>query len=317
MKLEPGTPRVATLAFCALLAVPCGANAQLRVGCPERALGAPAGEPMVGLFRSATPLLRDEGCARPVGRTELTLELSDTDRQELLDERRTPQAPQRPGGVLSVLGGGNDEDGARREMTGMLSDVLGAGLLGWQVMSDVTLHDRAGLRDEAAVEILVTDALAHALAQGLVLGLREGSEALAACPPGEPECQASALRPSGRAAMAFTSASLMCLHRQMAGVGMEECAGGLALASAVGVLQGLGGEHDVGDVLSSAAIGLVSGYLIPAAALYAFGRRAPGRTRDPARRRERDEPGDWGIEASIAPSFSGQRGIGLTVQGTF
>lgn len=295
-----------------------------------RCAGAPVGDAVVGMIREATPLLRQASCQQaPIARTELTTQLSDVDRLRMLDDRRLPQtASQRASLLASVVGSGGDDEGAGIDMAETLSNVLTVGVVSWQMVSDVSLHDRAMLTDATAWELLFADALAHAIAQGVAYSIREDGEQV--CQDGDHECEAAALRPSGRTAMAFTSASLMCLHRQMAGnVDLGECAGAMALAAGVGAMRLFTEEHDATDVLLGAGIGLVAGYLVPLGTLYVFGGRTP-QTRmdghehhdadgdeDPHAETEDIPRGDWGIRATIAPSFSSNRGIGLRLAGTF
>ncbi|MFT5356632.1 MAG: membrane-associated phospholipid phosphatase [Polyangiales bacterium] len=72
---------------------------------------------------------------------------------------------------------------------------------------------------------------------------------------------------SGHAAAAFTGASLVCTHQRLRGRtlrGHFACSSALAMASFVAALRVVAERHYVSDVVVGAAIGFVSGYLLPA-----------------------------------------------------
>lgn len=82
---------------------------------------------------------------------------------------------------------------------------------------------------------------------------------------------------SGHTSGAFTAAGLICAHHQnlaLYGSGAADvaaCGLSLGLASTVGVLRIVAGRHHLSDVLTGAAVGLASGYLLPNIVNYDFG----------------------------------------------
>lgn len=83
---------------------------------------------------------------------------------------------------------------------------------------------------------------------------------------------------SGHAATAFTGAGLVCVHHENLPLYRDlltdqvTCAAALALATATGVLRIASDEHYATDVIAGAAVGLVSGYLLPRLFYYATSR---------------------------------------------
>ncbi len=89
---------------------------------------------------------------------------------------------------------------------------------------------------------------------------------------------------SGHASAAFTSAGLTCIHHQhlpLWGGGAPDtwaCVWALSLASTTGLLRIVSDKHYASDVFTGAAVGLFSGYVVPALLHYGFGRAPPGRS---------------------------------------
>lgn len=249
-------------------------------------------DPVAGSYQRMTPLLSEGHCRPPPNELDLTTSVIDTDRSRLIDDRRAVPQSRLPGqSSPSLLGSVLGDGGGLRSMLSGLSDGLLTTQLGWQLTSDVSLAYRAGLNDASMAMLLGMDAAAHGLAQVIALLFREDENG-----------------PSARMAAVFTSAGLMCAHRQSLGIGLGECGGAIALAVASAGLGILTGEHDVGSALLGAAVGAVAGYLLPQIVLYGFGSRSLRRATD-----HRDD----GISVTLSPSFSTSRGLGLRVQGTF
>lgn len=74
---------------------------------------------------------------------------------------------------------------------------------------------------------------------------------------------------SGHSTAAFTSAGLVCLHHEHINLyrsswaGTFACATGLTLATVTGGMRILSDRHWASDVLAGAAVGLLSGYVVP------------------------------------------------------
>lgn len=74
---------------------------------------------------------------------------------------------------------------------------------------------------------------------------------------------------SGHTSMAFTAAGLMCAHHEnlpLYGGGVADrmaCYGALGAAAAVGAMRIMADRHYLSDVLAGAALGLISGYVLP------------------------------------------------------
>lgn len=184
-------------------------------------------------------------------------------------------------------------------------------VMAWLVRGDPELMGR----------MLLIDFQAHAFAQGLTTlvkrtvrrerpmarGCREDEQRRAA----DPDCEGQTnpgIAPesffSGHTSMAFTSASLICLHHTELGLFGPEgdaaaCATGIAMASAVGMLRILSDRHYATDVLLGAGVGILSGWIVPWLLHY-----------DVLNRPELD------MRATIAPMIEQER-IGAQLFGTF
>ncbi|MEZ4340559.1 MAG: phosphatase PAP2 family protein, partial [Sandaracinaceae bacterium] len=172
---------------------------------------------------------------------------------------------------------------------------------------------------ELAMRLMVIDLQAHAIAQGLTTiikhAVRRERPMARACREdpqrraSDPSCEGVAepgIAPesffSGHTSLAFTSAALICLHHTELGLLGEGgdaamCATGLAMASTVGLLRILADRHYASDVIMGAAVGLVSGWLVPWLLHYDIG--GPGRT-----------------EASLAPMIDANQ-LGAQIYGVF
>lgn len=189
--------------------------------------------------------------------------------------------------------------------------LLDAVVMAWLVRGDPELMGR----------MLLIDLQAHAFAQGitslvkrstrrerpLARGCREDPERRA----NDPSCEGQAdpgMEPasffSGHTSLAFTSASLICLHHTELGLFGPEgdaatCATGMAIASTVGLLRILADKHYASDVLLGAGVGILSGWLVPWLLHYDV----------------LDEP-RLGVRGTIAPMVDEDR-IGAQIFGTF
>ena len=115
---------------------------------------------------------------------------------------------------------------------------------------------------------------------------------------------------SGHTAMAFTGAGLMCAHHTNMPLygskqaGIATCATAMSAATATGLLRILADKHYATDVLAGAALGTVSGWLLPVLLHYGFGEDTE------------DDDNDSYFRASLAPMAS-QNEIGLSYLGVF
>jgi membrane-associated phospholipid phosphatase len=85
---------------------------------------------------------------------------------------------------------------------------------------------------------------------------------------------------SGHTSMAFTGASLVCLHHAELGLlgtagDAGSCVGAMTLATSVGVARIAADKHYATDVVTGAALGILSGAVIPYLVYYLPGNRAP------------------------------------------
>lgn len=87
--------------------------------------------------------------------------------------------------------------------------------------------------------------------------------------------------PSGHTSLAFTGASFICAiheHLELYGGGAPEraaCYTALGLATTTGLSRIVSDNHYLSDVLGGAAIGVLSGYVVPNALHFGFGGSAP------------------------------------------
>ena len=115
--------------------------------------------------------------------------------------------------------------------------------------------------------------------------------------------------PSGHTAVAMTSAMLTCSHHRRLDLLDSQVASGLlcgaAVAAAVGtgVLRIVGDRHYATDVLGGLAVGVLSGYVLPAWLHYGFSLQAPSR------------PGRPRVRWTAVPQPMGEGGVGLGLVG--
>ena len=236
------------------------------------------------------------------------------------------EAPQWRGGVLfddSARGALRLGTPSARDGASAVSDVLVSTLVLAPVLIDAVLVTWL-MRGDAELmgRMLLMNLQAHAVAQGLttlfkhVVG-RERPVARACreelgTQASDPLCES---RPdpdippasffSGHSSLAFTSAALICLqHTQMGLYGPEGdatmCATGMALATSVGLLRIAADRHYASDVLLGAAVGMLSGWLVPWLLHFDLA----------------EAMGVEGASATIAP-IADDHQIGVQVMGTF
>jgi hypothetical protein len=271
--------------------------------------------PIEGFFHDATPALRQGSCHRVESALEVAAERAPAVAPPLpehLEEAFDILGPEEYASDMGswftrrLLGG----VGSPREwLSSSLSDALTIGLVSGQFLTDASMGHDGHLRSDFVARAVLTDGLAHGIAQGIAwLGRRDGEEEdLLDCDASDPRGCRPSVRTSGRATLAFTSASLMCAHNRMLALGdFGRCARGMAVAATVGAMRAFSEEHRFTDVLVSASVGLATGYLVPLATLYAGGESFGAE----------DEGGSTGLRAVLSPSFS-TRGLGIQAQGTF
>jgi membrane-associated phospholipid phosphatase len=215
---------------------------------------------------------------------------------------------------------------ADRELAASVSDGLLVGLFVAPVLDAALSAWLANGDAELAGRMLLIDLQAHAIAQGLtalfkhtVLRERPMARGCREDPTRQsedPVCGGSAqpgIEPasffSGHTSAAFTSAALVCLHQTELGLLGREgaaamCATGLALATTVGALRIASDRHYATDVLVGAAVGLLSGWLIPWLIHYNVADEADG------------ADGAQGPSMSVSPMVDGTR-FGIQVFGRF
>ena len=203
-----------------------------------------------------------------------------------------------------------------RETAAVVSDGIAVGLFALPVLVDALLIGWAGHgSSDVAAQMLLIDLQAHAIAQGLTgivkWAVRRERPIAASCREsggaGDAQCEGH-IEPSsffsGHASMAFTSAALVCVHHTELGLIGEggaaaACASALALAGGVGALRIMADRHYASDVIVGAAVGMVSGWLLPYILHY-------GSLGGP----------DASVQAAIAPTISRDQ-AGLQVVGSF
>jgi membrane-associated phospholipid phosphatase len=183
-----------------------------------------------------------------------------------------------------VLGNRGD-----RETAVLVGDVLYYGLSAYPLVIDVGVAALAVHRDpEVAWQMFAIDAQAFALTglvstftQKLVGRDRPFADRCAGDPEYDHDCDDPANRSqsfiSGHTAMAFTGASLICLHHAhlplYGGGAPDLLACSLAQAGAVGVAVSriVADRHYFSDALAGASLGLLSGLILPELLHYHFG----------------------------------------------
>ncbi len=308
------SPRVLCPLTCLLVALgllPAKAAAQCGA---LPSLSTTSNDGVLGLISGLTQAVGGARCGEPVLRPELELmgpiELPDHLRQSFRI-RLSTEGDRDLGDSLvrSFLGGQEIRRGLWAEG---LADALAFGVLSTQLILDATLPFRRASHEDAWWRVLLIDGLAHAVAQGISFGLDRledpSEEDLARGCQGD-DCQVDPFHPGARATMTFTSASLMCLHGQMNDEGPAPCVAGVAAAALAGTMWAFTDEYAFTDVLTSAGIGVLAGYVLPWMTFYGFGERNP---LAPTPHSE----GDTGVDAWVTPDFS-SHGAGLRLQGTF
>jgi membrane-associated phospholipid phosphatase len=147
--------------------------------------------------------------------------------------------------------------------------VIDTGLVAWGVHgnSDVALQMAAINSQSFLLTALVTSVVKNTVG-------RQRPYASNCAEEGEdrPDCQTPDRNRSflsGHTSLAFTGAGLTCAHHgnlKLYGSrtgGQVACLSSLAAASTVGVLRCVADKHYTTDVLAGAALGLISGYLLP------------------------------------------------------
>jgi membrane-associated phospholipid phosphatase len=115
--------------------------------------------------------------------------------------------------------------------------------------------------------------------------------------------------PSGHAAIAMTGAMLTCSHHRRLelldsrAASALLCGASVSVALGAGVLRIVGDRHYATDVLAGFAVGVLSGYVLPAWLHYGFSLQAPSR------------PGRPRVRWTAAPQPMGEGGVGLALVG--
>jgi membrane-associated phospholipid phosphatase len=202
--------------------------------------------------------------------------------------------PKRTGGILfdeSLRNGLKLDDAAGRAGADMWSDLMFVVLTAYPAVVDAgataALYHK---RPEVARNMLVIDLQAFAftsLTTGFLKRVADRERPIASeCrtdPDHDPSCDTAGKHysfPSGHTSMAFTGASLVCLHHAELGLlstagDAVSCVSAMTLATSVGGARIAADKHYATDVLSGAAIGVLSGAVIPYLLYYLPGRGAP------------------------------------------
>lgn len=203
------------------------------------------------------------------------------------DRLMKDDAPNWRGGVLfdsAAMGVGRGDSSSARDRAARVSDYLLFGMFAWPFL-DVGVATARGSAD-AGWQMAVINTEAFAL-NGLITTVikrtvrRERPWVAAQCntPEGQadPSCRDSQSFLSGHASTAFTSAGLVCAHHGALPLYGNKIADGaacvtaLAAATATGSLRVVADKHYATDVAAGAALGLLSGYLLPKVLHYGFG----------------------------------------------
>lgn len=221
------------------------------------------------------------------------------------------QLPRWQGGILlddGIRSAFALEDEGTRNALARTSDVLLFGLALTPVIVDaIALAWLVNGDPELMGEMLLVNLQAHAVAQGLTALLKHAvareRPMTRACREGGQGCEEE--RPesffSGHASLAFTSAALICHYHAEGGAGdAAMCATGMALATGVGLMRILSDRHYASDVVIGAAVGLLSGFLVPRFLNFGISSADP-RT---------------GFSAAVGPVIDGDQ-YGVQVFGTF
>ncbi len=186
------------------------------------------------------------------------------------------------GGVLMddfVRDGLREETQAGRDKAGAASDVLLWSLMAAPMLDAGLTAGVAHGNSDVAWQMAMINAQSYAvsgLAQQVtkrVFKRARPYEQNCGVDPTQTDCEEDGSKNesmiSGHAAMAFTAAGLMCAHHEnlplYGGGTADDLACGIALgaATATGALRIAADKHYVSDVVAGAAVGLVSGYLLP------------------------------------------------------
>lgn len=220
------------------------------------------------------------------------------------------ESPRWRGGVLvdqQAMALGRGDTPENRQMAGRTSDYLLYGMFLWPYADAGVAMARGG--NTAAWQMALINTEAYALTSLVTYALkrtvrRERPYATAECAPGDASCGSSASFLSGHAATAFTSAGLVCAHHgamPLYGSKVADasaCVGALAAATVTGSLRVVADMHYASDVFAGAALGLVSGYLLPKLLHY---RSSAWQPADVAKKREAPKRGITLASWSAAP----------------
>lgn len=210
-----------------------------------------------------------------------------------------------------MLAGGNT---STRATAGQVSDYLMYGLLAYPFVIDTALvaavghgnYDVAFQMAMIGMQGVLMAKFVSSLTKGLVGRARPDSEG---CITGE-ELGCGTHNESfisGHTTSAFVGAGLICAQHQNLALygdgpwGAITCGASLVAASAVGTLRIVADRHNLTDVLGGAAVGMISGYLLPNLLNYNFGA---------------DLGADRSSHGQIAP-FADDRTVGVSYSQTF
>jgi membrane-associated phospholipid phosphatase len=180
----------------------------------------------------------------------------------------SPASPNATGGVLFDDGFRNilrDRSVSGRDTAETVSTVGVGALLTLPFLDDAFTVGLSRRDGDAALELALIDSEAYALTVGVTWAIKQ---AVARERPSPYGTQTNASFPSEHTAFAFTAASLLCtehLEMHLWGSGNDEavCADALVFASGIGALRIVADHHYATDVVAGAAIGGLSGWLLP------------------------------------------------------
>lgn len=192
---------------------------------------------------------------------------------------KDPTIPKWQGGVLfdekarTILRAGNTDT---RQKIATASDVLDALIIAYPIADPIIYGMKSSENQDDAIEMSLVNVesyLITAIATSMTKKLAARERPFGENCPGDPMCAGQKGRYesffSGHSAFAFTGAGLICAHHGAKSIYEGDMADKMACwiaitaATAVGAMRVASDKHYASDVLTGAAIGLFSGYIIP------------------------------------------------------